>query len=147
MNEGPEELRLELMKAGWTPERSVDTSKWRCAFEREGVLMPPAADEFLSRFGGLSFEWRDGGVDTHRVDVVLDPELCVGLEDGFREWSQELGKAMFPLGEIERGRHVLGMDEDGTVYRLIDGIAFYGHGVEGLAALLRGVLPTRLDLE
>ncbi|SES07312.1 SUKH-3 immunity protein [Lentzea xinjiangensis] len=109
--------------------------------------MPPAADEFLSRFGGLSFEWREIGVYTHRVDVDLNPELCVGQEDGFIEWSQELGKAMFPLGEIDRGRHMLAIDEDGMLYDLIDGIAVYGPGVEGLNALLSGVLPERLPFE
>lgn len=146
MNGYSEDFRIELERAGWTPDRKVDTAKWRREFDPRGVPMPLAADEFLSRFGGLSFEWRRGGVDAHRVDVELDPGLCAGEEDGIIEWGQELGKAMFPLGEIERGRHLLAIDEDGMIYRLTDGIAVYGRGAEGLKALLTGVLPEILPL-
>ncbi len=39
------------------------------------------------------------GVEAARFPFLLDPSVCEGEEDLFLEWSEELGRCLFPIGE------------------------------------------------
>lgn len=135
------------MSVGWTPDRRIDTSVWRADFESEGVHMFPIAEQFLARFGGLSFEQREGGIDSYCFQFELDPDLCRGDGQLFIEWGETLGKGFYPLGEFDRGRFYLGMDSDGVIYRATNELARFGKELEGLAALVLGVRAEPLPLK
>ncbi|RSM72894.1 hypothetical protein DL991_32330 [Amycolatopsis sp. WAC 01375] len=147
VKEWPTGLQDELLRVGWSPERRVDTSEWRSIFEPHGLEMFPAAEDFLSRFGGLSFEKRPNGVDSYCFQFELDPRLCAGEEDLFLDWGKTMGKAWFPLGEYDNSRFFLAIDEDAVIYTAVNWIARFGRGVEGLAAIVFGVLPEPLEID
>ncbi|GAA4079190.1 SUKH-3 domain-containing protein [Streptomyces shaanxiensis] len=134
-----------LRTSGWDPRRTVDPAQWALPFEERGIRAHEAVQEFLAEFGGLSVAVSGPGVNCAREPFELDPLLCLGEEDRFSEWGEELGLHLFPLGELDRGRFFLGMDENGLVYLVADWIARFGPWPQAIDALVLGVAPEEIS--
>lgn len=105
--------------------------------------MHRAAAEFLVEFGGLNLEIDGRGVSCAREPFELDPGLCVGEEDRFAGWGADLGCALFPIGELDRGRFFLGISEIGEVFLVATWVASFGIGDAALESLILGVMPQK----
>ncbi|MFI8326391.1 SUKH-3 domain-containing protein [Streptomyces sp. NPDC085529] len=137
---------LEVLEAsGWTPDRRVDTTGWRSMFEGVGIVMHDAAETFLQEFGGLTVSIGGPGIDRAREPFELDPELAWGEDDRFSEWSAEMGRKLFPLGELDHGRFFLGIDEHSEIYLVEGWVASFGAMPHALENLILGVMPRRID--
>lgn len=134
-----------LRACGWDPQRTVDPKRWTFPFEERGIRANPVVQEFLREFGGLSVDVSGPGVNCAREPFELDPLLCLGEEDRFSEWGEELGLHLFPLGELDQGRFFLGMDENGVVYLVADWVARFGPWPQAIDALVRGVAPEEIS--
>ncbi|MFI1730614.1 SUKH-3 domain-containing protein [Streptomyces acidicola] len=128
-----------LASSGWTPDRQVSVDDWKEFFESRGVAMHAAARDFLSSFGGLSVDVSGPGVSCAREPFSFDPMWCEGDEDRFLDWGAELGLHLFPVGGLDNGRFVLGMDEHGVIYLLETWVASFGPWHEALEALILGI--------
>ncbi|MEJ8646395.1 SUKH-3 domain-containing protein [Streptomyces sp. MS1.HAVA.3] len=82
-----------------------------------------AARGFLAEFGGLRFMFSGPGVEVARSAFLRDPSVCEGEEDLCLEWSEELGRRLFPIGEQAEGVAFLAIDEHGAVISLGTGVA------------------------
>ncbi len=109
--------------------------------------MHDAADAFLEEFGGLTVSISGPGINRARESFELDPELAWGEDDRFSEWSDSIGKRLFPLGELDHGRFFLGIDEDSEVYVVETWVAGFGSMPQALENLILGVAPLRIDDE
>lgn len=134
-----------LRAAGWTPGRRVDAAEWLRAFARRGLVAHEAAGEFLAEFGGLRSISSGPGITCAREPFDLDPMCCLGEEDRFLEWGAELGKSLFPIGELAEGRFFLGIDEDATVYLVETWVASFGRMPTAIEHLLLGMQPVLVD--
>lgn len=65
----------------------------------------------------------------------------MGEDDRFSEWGEVAGRSIFPIGELDRGRFFLGIDEVGTIYMVADWLATFGVGQAGIESLVLGVAP------
>ncbi|WP_369408717.1 SUKH-3 domain-containing protein [Herbidospora mongoliensis] len=130
-----------LRRAGWQPGRHVDTSTWRHLLESDGFVMHDAAERFLREFGGLSVGHGGAGISRAREPFEFDPLLGMGEDDRFSEWGEAVGKSIFPIGELDRGRFFLGIDEVGMIYLVADSLARFGVGRVGIECLVLGVAP------
>ncbi|MET7356681.1 SUKH-3 domain-containing protein [Streptomyces mirabilis] len=139
---------LEVLEAsGWAAGRQVDTVGWRSMFEAVGIVMHDAAEAFLQEFGGLTVSIGGPGINRAREPFDLDPELVWGEDDRFSEWSDSLGRRLFPLGELGHGRFFLGIDEDREIYLVETWVASFGPMPHALENLILGVMPRRIDDE
>ncbi|MFF4360260.1 SUKH-3 domain-containing protein [Streptomyces sp. NPDC001604] len=137
---------LEVLKAsGWTAGGQVDTAGWRSVFEAVGIGMHDAAETFLQEFGGLAVSIGGPGINRAREPFELDPELARGEDDRFSEWSDSLGRRLFPLGELDHGRFFLGIDEGSEIYLVETWVASFGPMPHALENLILGVMPRRID--
>ncbi|MER7267363.1 SUKH-3 domain-containing protein [Micromonospora carbonacea] len=138
----PPDVERALQRAGWRSGRRVETARWRA--ELVGLDMHPPAEAFLGEFGELVVDVDGPGRTAARVPFELNPSLCVGEEDRFLEWSDETGRSLYPLGELDQGRFLLGMDERGVILLVETWVAVFGPGDQGLIALCEGTMPTQL---
>ncbi|MGY1398533.1 SUKH-3 domain-containing protein [Streptomyces sp. SS10] len=137
---------LEVLEAsGWTTGRRVDTAGWRSMFEGVGIVMHDAADTFLQEFGGLTVSIDGPGISRAREPFELDPELTWGEDDRFSEWSDVLGRDLFPLGELDHGRFFLGIEEGSEIFLVETWVASFGAMPHAIENLIHGVMPRRLD--
>ncbi|MEV0603107.1 SUKH-3 domain-containing protein [Streptomyces sp. NPDC050315] len=137
---------LEVLEAsGWTAGRRVDTAGWRSMFEAVGIGMHDAAERFLSEFGGLTVSVGGPGITSSQELCEFEPELACGEEDRFSEWSEALGRRLFPLGELDHGRFFLGIDEGSEIYLVETWVAGFGPMPHALENLILGVMPRRID--
>lgn len=134
-----------LRQAGWYPGRTVDTAVWRTPLEESGFAFHEAAVRFLAEFGGLSVDHYGPGITCAREPFEFDPLLAFGEDDRFGEWGATIGRVIAPLGECDRGRFFLGIDEQGVIYLVASWLARFGSGDEGLENLILGVMPEALD--
>jgi hypothetical protein len=104
----------------------------------------PAAEGFLREFGGLVVEHSGPGVSRAREPFRLDPATCVGEGDRFSEWSEELGRQVVPVGELDRGRFLLGLDERSELYVVEAWVATFGRMPDAMARLVCGGMPVDL---
>jgi hypothetical protein len=141
----PTEVEDVLRAAGWSPERRADVAGWTALFEQDGVRPHPAAIDFLREFGGLSIELGGPGVSMAKEPVAFDPALCDGEGDRFAEFGEELGRQLFPIGELAHGAYFLGIDENSEIYLVETWIGSFGAMPTALENLILGVKPTRLD--
>ncbi|WP_328507245.1 SUKH-3 domain-containing protein [Streptomyces sp. NBC_00391] len=137
-------VREALTAAGWAPGRKVDTGAWRTLFAEAGLVMHEAAESFLAEFGGLYVSVHGPGISVARTPFEFDPELLVGEEGRFEEWGEEIGRHLFPLGELDEGRHFLGIDEFGEIYLVDMWVGSFGRMPEAMENLVLGVKPRRL---
>ncbi|MCC9307941.1 SUKH-3 domain-containing protein [Kitasatospora sp. RB6PN24] len=145
MSSFPAEVDRVLRSAGWRPGRAVDCRGWREAFERRGLPMHDAADSFLREFGGLTVHLSGPGVSVARTAFELEPTLCEGEEDRFSEWGESIGRALYPLGELDHGRFFLGIDEFSEIYLVETWVAGFGRMPDALENLILGVRPVVID--
>jgi SUKH-3 immunity protein of toxin-antitoxin system len=134
-----------LRRAGWFPGRRVETARWRAMLV--GPDMHPAAEVFLGEFGGLLVDVHGSGRTAARTRFELDPSLCAGEEDRFRDWGVEIGRSLYPLGELDHGRYFLGMDDRGLIYLVETWLASFGADDQGLIALCEGTMPTKVAID
>ncbi|MEV0091191.1 SUKH-3 domain-containing protein [Streptomyces sp. NPDC050738] len=130
-----------LRTAGWRPGRTIDITNWRTLLEAGGLQMHESASTFLREYGGLSIGNGGPGITSARETFELDPLLALGEEDRFLDWGDEIGRHLFPLGELCDGRFFLGMDEFSEIYLIETWIARFGPMPDGLDNLLLGVQP------
>ncbi len=71
--------------------------------------------------------------------------LCQGEGDRFLEWSEEIKKAIFPVGVHDEGRFFLGIDELGELYLVEAWVASFGRMPEAMGNLILGVQPSIVD--
>jgi hypothetical protein len=140
-----EQTERDLRLAGWYPGRRVDTSVWRSRLEASGeVRMHNAAEAFLAEFGGLEVKIAGSGISAAREPFEFNPwDLC-GEEDRFAGWGAQLGKSLFPVGELDRGRFFLGISEVGEILLVETWVASFGFGDQALENLVLGVKPEEL---
>ncbi len=120
----------------------MDTTPWQQSID--GIEMHPAAERFLAEFGGLVVDLHGPGRTAAKEPFELDPELCEGEEGRFRDWSEVIGRSIYPLGELDHGRYFLGIDTEGVLYLVIDWLASFGPGDAGLIALCEGTTPQQI---
>jgi hypothetical protein len=135
-----EETESILVAAGWKPGRRVDVSAWRDQLEGRGLTMHDAAERFLQEFGGMDVRASGSGVTSAKEPFQFDPTLALGEEDSFELWSRRSGHSLFPLGELDRGRFFLGIDEEGEIYLVSGWLARFGKFDAGLESLARGIM-------
>ncbi|WP_199896803.1 SUKH-3 domain-containing protein [Streptomyces niger] len=87
------------------------------------------------------------GINCAGEPFALDPELAWGEDDRFSEWSDALGRRLFPLGELDHGRCFLGIDEGSEIYLVEAWVASFGPMPRALKNLISGVIPRRIDGE
>jgi hypothetical protein len=147
MSEWSPEVLEVLEASGWTVGRRVDTADWRSMFEAVGIVMHDAAEAFLQEFGGLTVSVGGPGISRAREPFELNPELAWGEDDRFSEWSDSLGRRLFPLGELDGGRFFLGIDEGSEIRIVETWVASFGPMPHALENLILGVMPRRIDDE
>jgi len=135
-----------LTDAGWRPRRSVNVEAWRTHFEAEGCVMSPAAEEFLSRFGGLDVRISGAGLERAREPFDLEPMLCDGEEDRFVELSQLMKRDLFPIGVFGGLRYFLGIDENAEVYLIETDVRSFGRMPDAMDAMILGRMPVRVEV-
>ncbi|WP_405437555.1 SUKH-3 domain-containing protein [Streptomyces avidinii] len=131
-----------LRRAGWFPGRQVDVAPWRNSMQ--GFPMHVAAEEFLREFGGIRVQVSGPGVTCMRIPFEIDPELALGEEDRFLEISRRFDCSLFPVGMKDSGDFFLCIDEDGTVYGLMNWLFLLGRGDAALEHLVTGVAGERV---
>ena len=55
-----------------------------------------AAESFLREFGGIAVNIGGAGIAVARIPFDLDPCLANGEDDRFEEWSNDIGRSLFP---------------------------------------------------
>ncbi|MGW1093504.1 SUKH-3 domain-containing protein [Streptomyces sp. NPDC002596] len=138
------EVETVLRGAGWYPGRSIDTTGWRERLEADGFRIHSTAEEFLREFGGLTVGSGGRGITRAREAFELDPLLALGEDDRFGEWGEEIGRRLFPLGELDHGHAFLGLDEQGELYVVANWLARFGRMPEAMENLVLGVMPVRM---
>jgi hypothetical protein len=140
-----ERTERDLRAAGWTPGRRVETAAWRRQLEATGeVHMHDAAAAFLGEFGGLKVKIFGPGISAARQPFEFNPWDLYGEEGRFAEWGEELGKSLFPIGELDMGRFFLGISEAGEILLVETWVASFGFGDQALEHLVLGVKSERL---
>jgi hypothetical protein len=99
-------FRLRL--AGWRPGRRIlKQLKLPPSFQ-----LFPAAEAFLTEFGGLTFRNRSGY-------TKLDPSEASEIIHEIKEYEKLVGRRLFPIGIVEGGDTVfILMDDRDVVYAL-----------------------------
>lgn len=87
------------------------------------------------------------GISRAREPFELNPELAWGEDDRFSEWSESLGRRLFPLGELDGGRFFPGIDESSEICLVETWVAGFGPMPHALENLILGVMPRRIDDE
>jgi NAD(P)-dependent dehydrogenase (short-subunit alcohol dehydrogenase family) len=129
-----------MRRAGWYPGRSVDVDQWRPGSSSE-ISMHPAAEQFLSEFGGLSVDVNGAGVDVGREPFVFDPTDELGDEGRYAEWGADIGRSLFPVGFFRREVFHLAIDEESVIYLVTSWLATYGPVPRALERLVLGYKP------
>jgi hypothetical protein len=138
------EVEDVLRGAGWTPERRVDVSGWTSLFEDDGLTAHQAALDFLQEFGGLNVRISGPGRETAKEPFEIDPSLCEGEGDRFTVFGEELGRQLFPLGELDNGRFFLAIDENSEIYLVESWAASFGTMPTAIENLVLGGKPTEV---
>jgi hypothetical protein len=142
------EAHAILCAAGWFPERHVDTAAWNSSFVETGLQMPPPAAAFLGQFGGLAFDLVGSGATHPYCSCEIDPMVAWhSEEERFVKWSRLIGRNIFPTGELDRGRALLGMDESAELYLVSTTIASFGRMPLALDNLICGIMPRAITAD
>jgi hypothetical protein len=139
------EVEDVLRSAGWSPERRTTTDGWTALFENEGIHAHQAAIDFLQEFGGLNIEIHGSGITRAKEPFELDPSLCESEEGRFTAFGRQIGREIFPIGEIDYGRYLLGIDQNTEVYVVETWIANFGPMPTAMENLVLGVKPTPIE--
>lgn len=134
-----------LTMAGWFPGRSIPIDVWVQQLRDEEVEVHAAAATFLAEFGGLTVDDQGPGITRARESFGFDPEECVGEGDRFLEWSQDLGRQIFPIGSLGEGRFFLGLDEGSELYLVETFVKTFGPMPIAMDRLVLGIMPEPTD--
>ncbi|MYS22381.1 SUKH-3 immunity protein [Streptomyces sp. DvalAA-14] len=135
-----------LRAAGWRPGRRFPIDRWRETLEKTGlVLMHDAAKAFLTEFGGLDIQISGPGISVAKTSFNFDLENVIGEEDRFADWSETIGHAIFPIGELDQGRFFLGIDENSEIYLVETCLATFGPARQALEKLILGIAPLSIE--
>ncbi|MDX3801704.1 SUKH-3 domain-containing protein [Streptomyces sp. AK04-3B] len=134
-----------LREAGWVPGRKINPELWLSSLEVEGLRRHAAASTFLSEFGGLAVNISGSGISRSREPFELDPSLCEGEGDRFLEWSDEIGRSVFPIGVLDGGRFFLGIDENSEIYSVETWLGSFGPMPGAMTNLITGVRAEVID--
>ena len=108
----------ELFKAGWTPERQIDTKEYERLLRDKGYVVHPVVVDFLRSFGGLKMMHENGfGVDDRdlfhfNIKLALS-ETC---NENVQADAELVGFPLCLIGEMFSGDLWLTMDATGKVY-------------------------------
>lgn len=102
--------------AGWTPERSIDTSKYQKFFETEGFTITYRTIEILQSFGGLRINPLSGPQAVFGSGPInFEPILAGEGEQSYVEYRErQIGLKLTPLGEWDNLAMLL-IADDGQV--------------------------------
>jgi hypothetical protein len=108
-----ERVRVALIDAGWTPERSVDTEAIRRAHEARGIKFHDAAESFLRAFGGLVIPDTLGAAlvrmdAEHQLSRVTDAQL--------KDYGTWIGEPLVVIGTAQGGAQLLLLTPRGAVF-------------------------------
>jgi len=134
-----------LRDAGWWPGRQAKIDGWVAALESEGFRIHPAAQRFLTEFGGLTIHVDGPGVTRYKEPFSLYPTSCSGEEDRITDWGRELGKTFYPLGAFGQRSFFIVMDSDGEVFLMMDDVGALGPGDTALEKLISGIAADWLE--
>lgn len=110
--------------------------------------MHPAAERFLSEFGGLTVEV--AGPDPGpggREAFEFDPTDALGDEGRFADWGTDIGRSLFPVGSIKQEMFHLAIDEESVVYLVSSWLATYGPAPRAVGRLVLGHRPRTIRSE
>lgn len=134
-------VHRDLAAAGWyggrRDEGFMERIRQRLTHDGRFELFP-VAEAALLEFGGLRVEQSGAGVDRARESFVLNPLRAVDAEPVFAQYSEVVGKKLFPLGEAgDQG--FIAVADTGEVFLIFEGILLLGHSVhEALSNLIEG---------
>lgn len=83
---------------------------------------------WTSRSGG-------SGITCAKTPFNFDPDNLTGEEDRFADRSHTIGRAVFPLGELDEGGFFLGIDENSEIYLVETWLATFGDAQDALEKL------------
>ncbi len=111
------EARNLLWRAGWGPDRRVETTAWVGRLLEEGFLPNPLAYSILESLGGLSVPIPAAGINPYVHELRFEPvRAATGDRDRAEAWETALGIRLFPLGEEIRTGNVIWIGDDGKIY-------------------------------
>lgn len=122
-----------LKEAGWTPERSKDTSLFRRKLTDDGYSYPECVDEFLKSFGGLELRQPAFRVPNAYDTLHFDPFQASyrTFRERIETYEKRVGEPLTIIGEAYNGYLVLVMTPTGKVYGGYDNfLAIYGKDYE-----------------
>lgn len=112
-----ERFRVLLAKAGWFPERRVETKEWVAQLEREGFVPNAIAVSVIESFGGLVVPLPPAGISPYAHELHFDPVAAATGEYELAEgWKDQIGADLFPVGEEVKVHSVIWAGSDGTFY-------------------------------
>lgn len=131
-----------LNRAGWNPNRAIDTSEFEASLRAAGFVVSDAVLNFLKEYGGLRITYPHFKVANTQDDMHFDVSVVVRhvLPVVVDAYAKVLGKDLCPIGEASQGYMVLLMDEQGQVYAGYDDFFVYvgSSGVAAIEALCSG---------
>jgi hypothetical protein len=135
-------VTLELLKmAGWYEGRQVDTSLIEAVLEKKGYTAFPIVRDFLSQFGGLSFENPSAeppAAEDWHFDAV---KAANGRSSSqIRRYELRLDLELCPIGEASRDYLIILMAPGGAVYAGYEADLFFvsGSGPDAIESFCTG---------
>ena len=132
-----------LEDSGWYEGRCVRDlfDKWMSDPDiKNKFTIFPIAEKVLLEFGGIHIDQHGPGISCARSPFEIDPTLCIGEDDRFDEFGEEIKSRLFPLGEAVGGHLFLAIDESGRVFLLMQEIMFEANSFdEALENLIQGI--------
>lgn len=105
-----------LRQAGWSEDRSIDTSQYERLVKSRELEWFPVAAEFLCEFGDL-YVVNPGAVHPVKEDWHFDVARAVEYGTNCAPYyGRRLGREVCPIGMASREYLILMMDEEGKVY-------------------------------
>jgi hypothetical protein len=122
-----------LRKAGWYPGRKVPhlVSNWKVELSKsDRWTMFPKAEEALTEFGGLFVESSGVPLDFRPAAFYVDPSRLIYESECFKTFEAQIGRRLYPLGELDSGIDFIGIDEKGWIYHLLTYITLQGRSFD-----------------
>jgi hypothetical protein len=141
------DVERKLRAIGWYPGRNDQgvAEVWKSRAADHEMIVHPCAEAAWAEFGKLAFAGGGRGITIGPAPFVIDPTTCLGSQDWLEGAIEDLGEDLSPLGQIEPGKAILVMAENGYVYATGDFDIVVGSSIED--ALRRMVLGIRWEGE
>ncbi len=141
MTEYSPETIAALSAAGWTPDRRIDVSKYRAAYEEYGHTIFTTVLTFLEQFGGLKLRFPHFRVPDSMDGCNFHADVWARVEPNYlREYENHIGQAVVPMGAARSEHMYLLMTAGGAMYACFEDIlCFVGQDhVDALNSLCEG---------